>query len=188
MGGVDKALLPLAGRSLLAHVLDRFEPQVERVMLSVNGPHDRFARFGLPLIGDDASLSQTPQGLLGPLAGVLAGLCWAAPLGATGLVTVPVDCPFLPPDLVPRLCLAAQDGQIAMVRVDGRPQPTFALWPMQMAPILAHFLGSGAKPKMMDFATAQGVCFADFAEAAAFQNLNTPEDLLQAESDLKDAR
>ena len=99
MGGADKAMALLAGQPLLAHVQARFAPQVEQLALSANGDPARFAAFGLPVLPDAASK--------GPLSGILQALHWAAPLGATAVVSVPGDGPFLPPDLVPRLCLAA---------------------------------------------------------------------------------
>lgn len=181
MGGADKALLALGGRPLLARCIDRFEPQVERLALSANGPSARFAGFGLPVLPDDPAL-----GRLGPLSGVLAGLKWAAPLGATALVTVAVDTPFFPPDLVPRLCLAAETATqgCAIAATQGRPHPTFALWPIGAAPALAAFLASGASPRVMDFATAQQAALAPFPADGSFDNLNTPQDLAQAKARL----
>ena len=179
MGGVDKALLPLAGSPLLSHVIARLEPQVERLALSANGDAARFARFGLPVLPD--------AGGAGPLAGVLAALRWATPLGATAVVSVPVDGPFLPGDLCPRLCLAAESAAegLAVAQAGGRLHPTFALWPVGLAGPLAAFMASGAKPKVMDFLAAHGATEARFAEASEFDNLNTPEDLARAEAALR---
>jgi molybdopterin-guanine dinucleotide biosynthesis protein A len=179
MGGVDKALVPLAGAPLLAHVIARLEPQVERLALSANGDAARFARFGLPVLPDADGA--------GPLAGVLAALRWAAPLGATAVVSAPVDGPFLPGDLCPRLCLAAESAAegLAVARAGGRLHPTFALWPVGLAGPLAAFLDSGAKPKVMDFVAAHGTTEARFADGSGFDNLNTPEDLARAEAVLR---
>ena len=179
MGGVDKALVPLASAPLLAHVIARLEPQVERLALSANGDAARFARFGLPVLPD--------AGGAGPLAGVLAALRWAAPLGATAVVSAPVDGPFLPGDLCPRLCLAAESAAegLAVAQAGGRLHPTFALWPVGLAGPLAAFLDSGAKPKVMDFVAAHGATEARFADGSGFDNLNTPEDLARAEAVLR---
>jgi molybdopterin-guanine dinucleotide biosynthesis protein A len=179
MGGVDKALVPLASAPLLAHVIARLEPQVERLVLSANGDAARFARFGLPVLPDGPGA--------GPLAGVLAALRWAAPLGATAVVSTPVDGPFLPGDLCPRLCLAAENAPegLAVAQAGGRLHPTFALWPVELAEPLAAFLDSGAKPKVMDFVAAHGATEAHFAEGSGFDNLNTPEDLARAEAILR---
>ncbi len=180
MGGVDKAFVPLAGRSLIFHVLDRFEPQVERVAISANGDATRFAAFGLRVLPDEEAL--------GPLAGILAAVAWAAEHGADAVVSVAVDGPFLPPDLVPRLCLASDHGEIAFAQSKGKAQPTFALWPVSMLAPLAAFLASGVKPKMMDFMTQVGAVAAAFPDDGAFDNLNTPEDLCAAEALIRGAR
>jgi molybdopterin-guanine dinucleotide biosynthesis protein A len=182
MGGADKALLPLAGQPLLAHVMDRIQPQVEQLALSANGDPARFRRFGLPVLPDDHSM--------GPLSGLLSALQWAAGKGADALVTVPVDAPFLPPDLVPRLLLASgwpdADQTPAIARTAGKTQPVCGLWPTALAPMLANFLTSGINPKVMAFATAQNTAFADFPADNAFRNLNTPADLAEAEALLKE--
>lgn len=173
MGGADKALLMLAGETLLTRAVARLEPQVERLALSANGDADRFARYGLPVLADLAAQ--------GPLSGLLAGLSWAALGGADALVTVPVDCPFLPPDLVPRLLLAAGDG-VALASSGGTLHPTFGLWPPRLATPLAAFLTSGAKPRIRDFAQSEGMQPASFPDDGSFANLNTPEDLARADS------
>lgn len=179
MGGADKALLPLAGRPLLSHVVDRFAPQVAGLALSANGDPERFAGFGLTVLPDADSL--------GPLSGVLAGLRHAAALGADAVVSVPVDSPFLPGDLVPQLCLAAESSPagLAIAAAGGRAQPVFALWPVTLAGPLAAFLASDAKPKITDFTTAHDAAVARFPDEVAFRNLNTPEDLAQAEAFLR---
>lgn len=179
MGGADKALLPFAGGTLISQVIARLEPQVEALALSANGDPARFAALGLPVLADD-----TP---LGPLAGILAALSWAAPLGATAVLSAPVDGPFLPGDLAPRLCLAAENAPkgLAIAAAAGRVHPTFGLWPVALADDLARFLASGAKPKVMDFATAQGAALAEFSDARAFMNLNTADDVQRAEAMMK---
>ena len=179
MGGADKALLMLAGRPLLAHVVERLAPQVAELSVSANGDPERLRRFGLPILPD-----HTP---MGPLSGVLAALHWAAAGGAGAVVTAPVDAPFLPCDLVPRLLLTATPGCPALAASAGRPHPVFGLWPVSLAPALAAFLSSGAKAKVMDFATAQGAALAEFPDDGAFSNLNTPQDLGAAEAMLKGA-
>lgn len=169
MGGADKALALLAGQPLLTYVRDRFLPQVEQLALSANGDPGRFASYALPVLPD-----QTPRG---PLSGILSALHWAAPLGATAVVSVPVDGPFLPPDLVPRLCLAAEGSGLAMAASHGTLHPTFALWPVSLAPALAAFLASGVKERVRAFAAQHNAGTADFPDDLAFANANTPADL-----------
>ena len=166
--GADKALVALAGRPMVQWVAEGFEPQVESLALSANADPARFAFLELPVLADDR-----PKG---PLSGILSALHWAAPLGATAIVSVPCDGPFLPPDLVPRLCLAAEGGWPAMATSGLDLHPTYALWPVTLIPALAAFLGSDAVPRVRDFANALGVRRAAFP-AGSFTNANTPEDL-----------
>lgn len=178
MGGVDKALLPLGGQSLIARVAARFEPQVERLAVSggvAAGVAGRQGPLGLPRLVDEVAM--------GPLSGILAALRWAGGLGAGAVVSVPVDGPFVPGDLVPRLLLAGGGG-VALARSGGRVHPTFALWPVGVAGALAAFLDSGAKARVLDFALSQGAAMADFPDDGSFVNLNTPEDLAAAEAAL----
>ncbi len=180
MGGVDKALLPLNGRPLIAHVLDRLEPQVDRVLISANGDPARFAGLGCPVVADDQ-----PQG---PLSGVLAALAEAARQGATHVVSSPVDTPFLPGYLVPQLLLASEvatEGVAFAADVTG-DHPATALWPVGLAPALAAFLATG-EAKVTRFTSAHHAARALFPDPRAFLNLNTPEDLAAAEALLKGA-
>ena len=180
MGGVDKALVVFAGRSLISHVLDRLEPQVDQVLISANGDASRFAGFGCKVVAD-----ALPHG---PLSGMLACLKLAAELGATHLVTTPVDTPFIPGDLVPQLLLAAEAAPegLAMARDDQQDHPATAVWPVGLAGALADYLAAGGS-KVTGFTKAHGAVTAHFPDARAFLNLNTLEDLAQAEAWLKGA-
>ena len=112
MGGGDKGLMPLNGRPLLSHVLERIRPQASRLLINSNSDPSLFGDFGLPVQPD--ILPDRP----GPLAGILTGLRWAAEHNASHLVTVPCDTPFLPHDLVQRLKhdLCRSGAQIAIAR------------------------------------------------------------------------
>jgi molybdopterin-guanine dinucleotide biosynthesis protein A len=178
MGGADKAQVMLAGRPLIAHVLDRLEPQVEQVLISANGDPSRFARFGCEVVADAHSQ--------GPLSGILAALTRAATLGATHLFSTPVDTPFLPGDAVPLLLLASESSPegVAIARDATGDHPATAIWPVGLLPALAAFLQSGGA-KVTGFTTAHGASYADFPDSRAFMNVNTPEDLARAEALLK---
>ncbi len=177
MGGVDKAALMLAGETLLARAIARLEPQVERLAISANGDPARFD-LGLPVLADTAPL--------GPLAGILSALSWAAPQGATAVVTVAVDTPFFPGDLVPQLCLAAETSPTGLaIAASAKDHPTCSLWPVTLAPALQAFLASGANPRVMDFAQAHDCARARFADETAFRNINTPAELDAAEALLR---
>lgn len=169
----DKPLMPLAGKPLVAWVADRFAPQVEALALSANGNAARFSGLNLPVLPDETSF--------GPLSGILAGLKWAAPLGATAVVSAPCDGPFLPPDLVPRLCLAGEGGRPAMAASGPDTHPTYGLWPVGLIAALEAFLASGAKARVRDFASAHGATLAAFPPGS-FANANTPEDLARLEA------
>lgn len=183
MGGGDKALLELGGESLLARVAARLAPQVAALALSANGDPARFAPFGGPVLPD--SLPGHP----GPLAGVLAGLDWAAGEGASHIVTAAVDTPFLPRDLVERLAAAAGGTGAALALaaspVEGRVRrhPTFGLWPVALRDDLRAALGGGLR-KVSLWADRHGAARAVFDAAGRdpFFNVNTPDDLARAEA------
>ena len=177
MGGGDKGLLDLGGRCLLDQVIDRLEPQVAGLALNANGDPERFARFGLPVLSDSVA------GYPGPLAGVLAGLDWAAAQGAACIVTAAADTPFFPCDLVPRLLLAAEGMRNPLVlaaTADGR-QPTFGLWPVALRDDLRAALEGGLR-KVVMWTDAHGGREAPFdtSRGDPFFNVNTPDDLRTA--------
>lgn len=183
LGGGDKGLLPLAGRPMLAHVVGRLKPQVEELALNANGDPERFAAFGLPVIPDPA------ENFAGPLAGVLAGLRWAAAHGCERVATAATDTPFLPPRLVAELAQAAGAGErIAVARSGGRSHPVFALWPVAVAAALEAFLRSGRKARVLDFIATQDHGYVDFEPYPTphggidpFLNVNTPDELRAAD-------
>lgn len=176
MGGTDKAFLPLAGRPLIAHVIDRLGCAQA---ISANGDPARFAAFGLPVLADD--MPDRP----GPLAGVLAGLDWAATQGASGIATAATDTPFFPRDCAERLAAGAATAgaSIAMARgmtpQGSRRHPTFAWWSADLRESLRQFLTDGGR-KVGAFAEQAGVVDIDFPGDEPFLNINTPDDLIRA--------
>lgn len=175
MGGGDKGLLPLGDSTILSHVLDRLTPQVDRTALNANGDPARLQHLNLPILPD--SIPDHP----GPLAGTLAGLDWAAALGATHIVTAAADTPFLPCDLVPQLLLAGGDTGFALAASPSGRQPTFGLWPVTLRDPLRQALNDGLR-KIVQFTRAHGAGTAEFPDDTAFFNVNTPEDLLTAKA------
>jgi molybdopterin-guanine dinucleotide biosynthesis protein A len=178
MGGGDKGLLRLGEGTILSHVIDRLSPQVDALALNANGDPARFAAFGLPVLRDSI------DGFAGPLAGVLAGLDWAAGEGAAHIVTAAADTPFFPADLVPRLMLAAErEGKpIALARTENGRHPTFGLWPVELRDDLRAALSDGVR-KVVLWTDRHGTATADFPVTGfdPFFNVNTPEDLAEAE-------
>lgn len=176
MGGGDKCLLPLGGKPILAHVIERARPQVAALALNANGDAARFREFGLPVIADSVA------GFAGPLAGVLAGLDWAAASvpGVTHLASFATDAPFLPRDLVPRL-VAALDGrhELAAAASNGRTHPVFGLWPVTIRDALRRALVEEGVRKVDVFTQRYTLEVVDFpvGEIDPFFNTNHQDDL-----------
>ncbi len=182
MGGGDKGLRHVAGRRLMDHVIARLGPQVAGMAINANGDPARLAEFGLPVLPD--SLPDHP----GPLAGVLAGMDWAAGQGAAAIVTAAADTPFFPPDLVVRLQSAAGPSGLALAASTddaGRiwRQPTFGLWPVALRDDLRAALTGGLR-KIVLWTDGHGAGQAVFASDPfdPFFNVNTPEDIGRAEA------
>lgn len=184
MGGGDKPLAPLAGRPLLQHGVARLSTQAGPLALNANGDPARFGHFGLPVVAD------TIEGFAGPLAGVLAGMEWAANAGARHIVTVAGDTPFFPGDLVARFvaAVAGQPEAVAVAASNGRRHPTFALWPVDLASDLRNALVDRNERRVAAFIDRHPHVEVDFPlqEAAGmaydpFFNVNTPQDLQEAE-------
>jgi molybdopterin-guanine dinucleotide biosynthesis protein A len=176
MGGGDKGLRVVAGKRLIDHVIARLAPQCGALALNANGDPARFADLGLPVLAD--SLADHP----GPLAGVLAGLDWAAGLGAEAIVTAAADTPFFPDDLVQRLQDAAGPSGLALAASGGHRHPTFGLWPTALRNDLRAALEGGLR-KIVLWTDGHGAGTADFAATPydPFFNVNTPEDIAEAE-------
>ena len=177
MGGGDKGLLTLGGKTLLSHVIERLSPQVAELALNANGDAARFDGLNLPVLPDSI------DGFVGPLAGVLSGMDWAAARGADTIVTAAADTPFFPGDLVPRLLLASEGMTHPLVlaatpdAIRGTARhPTFGLWPVALRDDLRAALQGGLRKVVMWTQQHQGR-EALFPHEAAFFNVNTPEDL-----------
>lgn len=183
MGGGDKCLAPLGGRPILARVIARLAPQADRLALNANGDPARFAAYRLPVLPDSVA------GFAGPLAGVLAGMDWAAGQGIGRIVTAAADTPFFPETLVAELVAAADRAALplAVAMTDDvtrghSPHPTFGLWPVALREDLRAALAAGAR-KVVDWTGRHGVAEATFRGAPdPFFNVNTPEDLARAEA------
>jgi molybdopterin-guanine dinucleotide biosynthesis protein A len=180
MGGGDKALRLLAGRTLLDRVVDRVRPQVAALVLNANGDPTRFTRFGLPVVADSIT------DFAGPLAGILAGLDWtAANRPDCGLVvSLATDAPFLPADLVARLVegINAKAAELACAASGGQSHPVIGLWPVRLRGELRHALVAEGIRKVDVWTARYPLATVDFPIAAIdpFFNANRPEDLDRA--------
>lgn len=168
MGGGDKPLLVVAGRPMLASIIDALEPLP--IAISANGDPARFARFGRQVLPDGSFAGQ------GPLAGLLAGLDWAAASGAEFLLSVPGDTPFIPRDLAARLAPAPACAASA-----GRTHPLVAVWPVTCRTALRQWLSTPGPRAVMSFGRSIGMRDVDFPvrDADPFLNVNTPDELAE---------
>ena len=187
MGGGDKCLRPLGGKTILAHVIERAQPQVARLVLNANGDPARFAEVALPVAAD------VVEGYAGPLAGVLTGLEWAAAnaSGATWVASFACDAPFLPSDLVARMLAAieSEGAEMACAASHGRSHPVFGLWPLRLQDELRHAMLEEEIRKVDIWTARYRLATVDFPDIELngrtvdpFFNTNRPEDLEEAES------
>ena len=180
MGGGDKCLRPLAGRPLLDHVIKRLKPQVAALVLNANGDPARFAGFGLPVVAD--SLAD----FAGPLAGILAGLDWAAANrpDCPMIVSAATDAPFLPHDLVARLAdgMRAAGADLACAASHGRAHPVIGLWPVRLRDELRRALVAEDIRKVDAWTGRYRLATVEFPAEPLdpFFNANRPDDLDRA--------
>ncbi len=180
MGGGDKAMLRIGSATILDRVLERLSPQCSRLIINANGDPARFASTRLPVIPDNV------PDFAGPLAGVLAGLDWAAAHapGIDYIASVPGDCPFLPRDLVARLhaARAADDQPLACARSGEWRHPVVGLWAVALREDLRHALTREGLHKIEVWTARHGVSIADWPTAPVdpFFNVNTPDDAAEA--------
>jgi molybdenum cofactor guanylyltransferase len=182
MGGGDKARIAIGGVTILQRVLTCLAPQCTGLVINANGDPARFADTRLPIIGDNV------PDFAGPLAGILAGLDWAARQmpQCQWLVSVPGDCPFLPNDLVARLH-AARDtagAPLACVRSGQWRHPVIGLWPLALREDLRRALVAEGLRKVEIWTARHGVAIADWPVEPIdpFFNVNTPDDAAQAQA------
>jgi molybdopterin-guanine dinucleotide biosynthesis protein A len=180
MGGGDKAIIDIGGVTILDRALQRMRPQCSGIVLNANGDPARFAATGLPVVADGV------PDFAGPLAGILAGLDWAAEHASDikDIVSVPGDCPFLPRDLVKRLYHArTQAGlPLACAKSGAWRHPVAGLWPVALRHDLRHALVDEDLHKIEIWTGRHGVAIAEWAAEPVdpFFNVNTPDDAAKA--------
>lgn len=181
MGGGDKARIRIGGKTILERVLATMAPQCERLIINANGDPTRFADTRLPVVAD------TIPDFAGPLAGILAGLDWAAAHAPEieDIASVPGDCPFLPNDLVARLAAARGRDRtpLACARSGKWRHPVVGLWPVALREDLRQALMVESLHKIEIWTARHGIAIADWPEQPVdpFFNVNTPEDVAAAE-------
>ncbi len=180
MGGGDKTLIDLNGKSMLEIILDRLNPQVSKIILNANGDPERFAQFQLPVEPDPIG------GFAGPLAGVLAGLHHARRNlpHVSHVVSVAGDTPFYPANLVDGFLEAVPGGTpvIALASSYDKLHPVFGLWPVALYNDLHDWLSTGQSGKVLAFVDRHDSIEVGFELDQAtgldpFFNANRPDDL-----------
>jgi len=179
MGGGDKGLIQLHGRPILDHVLERLGPQVDRIVINANGDPGRLAGYDLPIVADAV------EGFAGPLAGVLAGMEWAARQGGVQwIVTAATDTPFFPHDLVARFeqAVASEGADMACAASGGRRHPVFGLWPVALSADLSRAMTVEGVRKVDLWTARHRLAIAEFGDRPydPFFNVNRPEDVAEA--------
>lgn len=181
MGGGDKPLQEIGGLSILARVIARLAPQCDGLVINANSDASRFASFGLPVIADGI------EGFAGPLAGILAGMDFAAAKrpGTEFILTAAADTPFLPRDLVLRLHAARHEknAQIAVAASNGRLHHVVALWSVKLREDLRRVLNDEKLSQVSAWMARYRLAVADWPAAPfdPFFNVNTPDDIAGAE-------
>ena len=173
MGGRDKGLQILEGRHMIAHIIERLQPQVGSLLINANQNHSAYETFGLPIIADVIGE------FVGPLAGLHAGLSHCT---TPYLISVPCDCPFLPIDLTSRLsdALSSSGADIAYAVTINQNQtehhPVFCLLKREAIVGLSDYLNEGGR-KVLNWVLSQSHNQVRFDDHEAFLNINTPDDL-----------
>jgi len=181
MGGGDKPMRMIGGRTILARVVARLTPQCSPLILNANGDPARFSSFGLPVVPDQ--VADFP----GPLAGILAGLDWVAANqpASQWMLSAAGDCPFLPRDLVARLtaACATEHAELAVAASDGQSHPVIGLWPVSLREQLRHALVVDDIRKIDRFTARYRLATVTWSTTPLdpFFNANTSDDLAEAE-------
>jgi molybdopterin-guanine dinucleotide biosynthesis protein A len=181
MGGGDKPMRTIGGRTILARVIARLQPQCDGLILNANGDPARFAAFALPVVAD--GVADFP----GPLAGILAALDWAAANrpDVEFILSAAADCPFLPRDLVARLreAMREQNAELAVAASDGQSHPVIGLWSVALREQLRHALVVEDVRKIDRWTARYRLATVTWPTAPLdpFFNANTMDDIAEAD-------
>ncbi|QDF36155.2 molybdenum cofactor guanylyltransferase MobA [Bradyrhizobium symbiodeficiens] len=181
MGGGDKPMRTIGGRTILERVIARLKPQCSGLILNANGDPARFASFGLQVVADDV------PGFPGPLAGILAALDWTAANrpGVEWVLSAAGDCPFLPRDLVARLHDAREreNARLAVAASGGQSHPVIGLWHVALREELRHALVVEDLRKIDRWTARYPLATVNWPVEPLdpFFNANTVEDVAEAE-------
>ncbi len=178
MQGTDKGLVKLGGQPMIQHVINRIQPQVNHLLINANRSQRQYAEIGLNMIEDEIGHFD------GPLAGFYTAMKYC---NTSYLLMTPCDSPFIPNDMVKKLGnkLSEANADISVVEKNQRLQPVFCLLKSNLIDSLEEFLKIGER-KIDKWFSKHNMVAVDFSNvSAAFNNINTPEDLMAAEDALK---
>jgi molybdenum cofactor guanylyltransferase len=181
MGGGDKPMRTIRGRTILERVIARLRPQCDRLILNANGDPARFAAFGLTVVADNV------PDFPGPLAGILASLDWTAANrpDVEWVLSAAADCPFLPRDLVARLheARASENAELAVAASAGQSHPVIGLWRVSLRDELRHALVVEDLRKIDRWTARYGLATVSWPTEPLdpFFNANTMEDIAEAD-------
>jgi molybdenum cofactor guanylyltransferase len=181
MGGGDKPMRTILGRTILERVIARLKPQCDGLILNANGDPQRFAAFGLPVVADGVA------GFPGPLAGILAALDWMAAHRpeVNFVLSAAADCPFLPRDLVARLDAAREleDAELAVAASGVQTHPVIGLWSVALRDELRHALVKEDIRKIDRWTARYSLATVSWPTTPLdpFFNANTVDDIAEAE-------
>ena len=194
--GVRKPLRLLGGKPMVAHVVERLRPQVMDLVVVANDPDPAFARLKVAVIADPPDIQRAAQRegrRLGPLAGILAGMEWSLKHHphAGWILTAPADVPFLPLDLTVRLCghMHVPEPDVLVVRHGRHREPSLGVWSVKLAKDLRRAILEEGIRRVGQFAERHIAAELVWpGDPAPFMNVNTPEELSDAEARLARAR
>lgn len=183
MGGLDKPLVEISGKTMLAHILSTIQPRTKGpIILNANGDLARYADYKLPIVPDIV------PNFAGPLAGILTGLDWMNRYDPKPdfMLSLPGDAPLIPPNLIERLATTAETEQAEIVSVtsNNRTHPVIALWSLNLLEALRHAVINEGIRKIDLWTETKKLLYVDWdiSPYDPFYNINRTEDLAYAAS------
>lgn len=174
--GRDKGLVQLAGKPLIQHVLDRVEGLGEEILVTTNHPED-YASLQVRLASDAV-----------PGVGALVGLHTALSAASGDVVLVlACDMPFVSRTLLQHLLKLAPRAEVVVPRRRGEYEPLHAVYARSCLRAVEAAMAAGQVRVISFFPQVRVLAVEDDALVAldpdgmSFFNINTPEDLAQAE-------
>lgn len=174
--GQDKALVELAGKPMIEHVLQKVEGLGDEILITTNNP-DQLEYLQLPLYPD-------PH----PGQGALHGLQTALEAAKHETILIlACDMPFANPALLDYLLHRSPEADLVIPRRQGYYEPLHAVYGKACLPAITQALEAGQE-RMISFFPAIEVLTIDEPEldrfdpeGLSFFNVNTPEELERAE-------